>query len=706
MKYLFLLLSTLFYSLSSYSQIDPKLDQINKVDFEKVKTDISILPKDEKVTGVVTYEFKILKDTDSIFLDAKDMEFENVSINGKSIRFRNDKKRLWLKSNFKAAQKYSLELKYSAAPRQAMYFINWNLEKEINAPSQVFTQGQGKYTSYWLPSFDDMREKAVFEIGLKFKSGFNVIANGELEEKIAINDSITKWVYKMDKPMSSYLVAVAAGIYEKKELVATSGIPLELYYLPKDSLLVEPTYRHSKRIFDFLEQEIGYAYPWQNYKQIPVQDFLYSGMENTGMTIFSSALMIDSISFKDQNYVNVNAHELAHQWFGDLVTEKTGEHHWLHEGFATYYALLAEREIFGDDYYYWKLYQSAEQLKEMSDSGQGEALLRAKSSSLTYYQKGAWALHILKERVGEKAFKEGVRNYLRKYAYSNVSTAKFISEIEKSSGMDLTDFANNWLKQSAFQGIQALNSLKKSQFIKDYMELAALREIPFTNKKEALSKAFNFPVNDYIGQEAVYQISGNTGPETISLYKKVFESGNVYVRQAIAVSMQIIPKELKEDFKGLLFDDSYITQEAALQKIWTQFPEDTQEVLNETESIQGFPDKSFRMLWLSLALVDPNYKPDEKPVYFKELSEYTRPYMPFYVRQNAFGYLYQLDVFTDENLLDLAQSTSHHTYRYRDFCRKLLDRLLENEEYRRKYVALKEELSGLNREYLNKKLNI
>ena len=213
-----------------------------------------------------------------------------------------------------------------------------------------------------------------------------------------------QWQFDMQHPMSSYLVAFAIGDFAVKNTNSTSGVPLAMYYNTSDEAKADATYRYTKRIFDFLETTIDIPYPWQNYKQVPVKDFLYAGMENTGTTLFADSFVVDDIGFFDRNYVNVNAHELAHQWFGNLVTASSGEHHWLHEGFATYYALLAERDIFGEDYYYYKLYESAEQLKALSDRGKGQKLVNPKASSLTYYQKGAWALHILNERVGEEAF--------------------------------------------------------------------------------------------------------------------------------------------------------------------------------------------------------------------------------------------------------------------------------------------------------------
>ena len=219
----------------------------------------------------------------------------------------------------------------------------------------------------------------------------------------------------MSQPMSSYLVAVVVGDYKAQKFVSNTGTPLSLYYYPADSLKVSSTYANTLRIFNYLESEIGKRYPWGDYKQVPVKDFLYSGMENTSLTIFSDEFVNDALGAIDKPYTNVNAHELAHQWFGDLVTEVSGTDHWLHEGFASYYALLAERDLNGDDYFYMQLYNNAEKLYEQSQKGEATALVDATGSSLTFYEHGAWALHALRDLVGDLAYRKSIKNYLDIY---------------------------------------------------------------------------------------------------------------------------------------------------------------------------------------------------------------------------------------------------------------------------------------------------
>ncbi|MEO9660119.1 MAG: M1 family metallopeptidase, partial [Maribacter dokdonensis] len=409
----------LFLSLNAFGQHQ------DKVDFIKAKVYLGFLPKEKKIKGGVIYRFHVLQNVDSVFFDAKNMDFSKVELDGEKIDFTATEKTISITQKFKAGESHKLMIQYIAKPKQTVYFIGWDDELEGN--EQIWTQGQGKYTSHWLPSFDDMEEKVEFDLTIEADKKYQVIANGKLLLKTDNDKEDAIWLFDMKKPMSSYLLAFALGIYQKQVLTSESGITIENYYYPNDSLKVEPTYRNTKEIFNFLENEIGVPYPWQDYKQVPVHDFLYAGMENTSVTFFSDAYVIDSTSFIDRNYVNINAHELAHQWFGNLVTEKNSEHHWLHEGFATYYAYLAEKEIFGDDYFYWKLFDTAKTLSDISEKGEGQSLLNPKASSLTFYEKGAWALAILREEIGDSAFKTGIKAYLDKYKFKNVTVTDFIN---------------------------------------------------------------------------------------------------------------------------------------------------------------------------------------------------------------------------------------------------------------------------------------
>lgn len=678
----------LFFGFGFYAEVFAQ--QSDVVDFLKIEASLTLNPVEKKVNGGVVVHFKILKDTDSIYLDAKNMKVVEDLINY-DFNITTTEDKIWFyRRGMKAGEIHSTRFIYEALPKQTLYFFG----------DQIWTQGQGKYTSHWLPSIDDINDKIEFDLQIVAPSNSVVIANGKVKEIDGGFENYHEWSFDMKNPMSSYLVAFAIGDFKKKELISDSDIPIELYYKPSDLLKVEPTYRYSKRIFDFLEEEIGVAYPWQNYKQVPVRDFLYAGMENTTATFFSEAFIVDSTGFNDRNYINVNAHELAHQWFGNLITEKTSRDHWLQEGFATYYALLAEKEIFGDDYYYWQLYQTAEQLKASSDEGKGESLLNPKASSLTFYQKGAWALHILREKIGDEVFKTAIKNYLEKNKFKNVSNEDFIKEVQAVSELDISEFEKNWLQQTAFQSEEAYQSLLKSPFINKYFEISALRAIPLKDKEVQLKTALTFP-NDFIGQEAVYQLVDESISETLPLYTSAFESNNLYVRQAVALSLETIPIELKNEYESLLNDDSYVTKEAALYQLWMQFPENRIQYLNKTKGVIGFQNKNVRQLWLALALITEEYENTNKVDYLNELKNYTSTDYSFEIRDKAFEYVNELQLWDSETLKNLVEACVHPTWRFSKSSRKLLNDLLANKKLQNQITGLGKFVSIEASNYLN-----
>ncbi|MGB5818049.1 MAG: M1 family metallopeptidase [Saonia sp.] len=711
MKYLFLTV-LLYAGLSVTAQWQ------DKVDFTHADISISVHPYERTISGSVSYTFNVLEKTDSIFLDARQMQFREARLDNKSVRLFNTGETVSIKKKLKQGRQYVLSLSYTAIPKQAVYFMGWDQDvamdslrlKNANtsvtweeAEKQVWTQGQGKYTSHWLPSFDDMNEKVEFDLNISFDNTYEVIANGKLK-KTTEKDGLKTWSFDMENPMSSYLLAFAIGNYDTITETSANGVPIQLYYYPSDSLKVEPSYRHTARIFDFMEQEIGVPYPWQNYKQVPVRDFLYAGMENTGTTIFSDAFMIDSIAFVDKNYVNVNAHELAHQWFGNLVTEFNGNHHWLHEGFATYYALLAEKEVFGENYFYWKLYESAKQLNDLSKKNKGEALTDAKASSLTFYEKGAWALYMLRAQIGDAAFRTGIQNYLRKYQFNNVTISDFIAEMELASSKDLSEYQELWLNGTDFPFTEVKENLISSskdleQFFTLQWELTTSSE----NNEKIIQRYWDITTSNDLKRNIIARYHKSLSDDFLS---RVFEYNNdIKIRQALATSLESIPDTLSTKYTSLLDDKSYVTVENALYKLWLYHPNDRATYLDQTKNTIGFNNKNVRLLWLTLALLTKGYDEEKREDYYTELFGYTSPKNPFELRLGAFQWIDEVFNFTDQNLKDLANASVHHNWQFRKFARNLLDKLLKDDNYRKRITNLSQELKGEELRYISNKLD-
>lgn len=670
MRLLFFLLLSTF----SFAQ------QTQNVDFKTVKANLSINPIEKKVFGSVNYVFDVKQIIDTIKIDAHKMTFTSVKINNKEVKFTNSGKTLNLFEGFKKG-KNSLTFTYEAFPKQTMYFTG--VENNL----QIWTQGQGKYTSHWFPSFDDVNEKVIFNLNISFDKKYNVIANGFLKTTY-ISGNSKKWYYEMKQPMSSYLLAIAIGDFVNKAIPSKSGIPLQFFIQPKDTAKFEPTYRYSKQIFDYFEKEIGVKYPWKIYKQVPVEDFLYAGMENTTTTIFAQDFVIDSIGFNDRNYVNVNAHELAHQWFGDLVTAKSGKHHWLQEGFATYYALLAEREVFGDDYFYHQLYRSSLQLRNAAKTDT-IPVMNEKASSLSFYQKGAWALHFIRESIGAKSFQKAVKTYLKKYKYKNVETDDFLAEIKKvAPSFDTENFKKTWLEDYRFQMEVANSLLKKNQFINTLFETQQLRKQSVAENNSKFEELLKSDVFYPVKTEILYQIRDTPFEEKKPFLLLALQTNDLKVRQAVAEYVKDIPYDFKVEYETLLNDTSYETKEIAFMNLWKNFPDDRTNYLEKAKNWVGGNDKSLRILYLTFALESSDLSYEEQTSYLEELLNYTSPNYESSVRQNAFMNLFSMKLNDDILIKNLVNATTHHKWQFTKYSRDKIRSLLLNDEYRKQFEQI------------------
>ncbi|MBK0368844.1 M1 family metallopeptidase [Flavobacterium agrisoli] len=659
MKYLLF-----FFSLFTFAQ------QTQFVDFKTANGQLVIDAKEKKIHGTVTYQLDVLKTRDTIKIDARKMQFSKVLLDNNAIDFKVTDNQLFLIHSFVAGKK-TIELTYEATPKQALYFVG----SEATHNLQIWTQGQGRYTSNWFPSFDDVNEKMIFNLDITFDSGYEVVANGLLKNKIQQGQK-NIWQYRMQEPMSSYLLMLAIGKFDKKCSYSKSKIPLENYMEPADASKFETTYFGSNQIFDFLEKEIGVKYPWQIYRQIPVRDFLYAGMENTSSTLFSTNYVVDSIGFSDRKYTNVNAHELAHQWFGDLITAKEGKHHWLQEGFATYYALLAEKELYGEDYFYFKLYETAQQLKFASRTDT-IPVLNAKASSLTFYEKGAWALFVLHQNIGDKAFKKAIKNYLNSYAFQTVTTDDFLTEINKVSKYDTESFKKNWLETVAFNTQEANDLLLKNKQIQLLFEVEKVKKEPLTQKaaffKKVLQSDCYFKIKEYI----VQQLKNENYPDKKELLQLALQTNIVSVRQEVAASLPKIPSDFKAQYETLLQDQSYQTQEIVLYYLWSNFPKDRFRYLELSKNWIGFNDYNLRTLWLSLALSTENYLQNPQEA-VTELIAFSSPKYEAYTHQNALEKLLNFNILSEEVYINLVNATTHHMWQFSKYGRDTIRKMLKN----------------------------
>jgi aminopeptidase N len=669
-----------FISIVAFGQQYPKVDFI--------KCDALLYPNENEksISGTIDYTFKVNQVIDSIKIDAQNMQFNSILLNNKIVDYKVNKTHLVLYKGYKKGFN-TLSFSYKATPKQTLYFIGKGNDL------QIWTQGQGKYTSHWLPSFDDVNEKLIFNLSIVNEFDFEntieknktVLSNGTLKSVSSTRswsrgiDTFT-WNYYMTKPMSSYLVMLAIGNFSSKKEISKSGVPLEFYLDNNDEQKFEPTYRYSKQLFDFFEKEIGVKYPWKIYKQVPVRDFLYAGMENTTATLFSQDFVVDSIGFNDRNYVNINAHELAHQWFGDIVTAKSSKHHWLHEGFATYYALLAEKEVFGDDYFYHQLYKTALQLKAASKTDT-IPILNEKASSLTFYQKGAWALHYLRENIGAEKFNKIVKKYLNKYKFKSVETDDFLNYVEKYSDFNTQNFKTIWLESGGFEYQTAIELLKRNNMMH---QLLQLKNEPITDKniiryesdfkKIMISNSYYLLKQEVISK--ILPIEFNAKTELIEL---ALNSNDYKVRQTIAFQINDVPAHFKEKYEKLLFDNSYETRESAFINLMKSFPENENKYLKIASSWIGNNDKALRMLYLYYNIKSISTLESEKEENRNELINYSSSTYESSIRQNAFDYLLYLKINDKEVYKNLIQATTHFKWQFNKYAKDKIKLLVKNQ---------------------------
>ena len=356
---------------------------------------------------------------------------------------------------------YTVQIDYIAKPNElpqggssaitsdkGLYFIN-PLGKEKNKPFQIWTQGETEASSCWFPTIDKPNERTTEEIYITVPDTLVTLSNGALAKSTKNADGTRTDYWKMNLPHAPYLFMMAVSDFV---IVKDKWRDREVdYYVEKSyQPYAKNIFGNTPEMMEFYSQKLHYDFPWQKYAQVAVRDYVSGAMENTTATIHFENMLMTKRELIDKNYEDIIAHELFHQWFGDLVTCESWSNLTLNEGFATYGEYLWAEYKYGKD-------EAERQRAEMLQQYFSEAwMYKRPIIDFHYadkedmfdshsYAKGGLVLHMLRNYLGDEIFFKGLNLYLNEHAFQSVEIHDLRIAMEEASGEDLNWFFNQWL---------------------------------------------------------------------------------------------------------------------------------------------------------------------------------------------------------------------------------------------------------------------
>ncbi len=382
-----------------------------------------------------------------ITLDAAELNIKSLKGNGVlGFNIIDDKLNIYIEpvSN---NRELTLEINYEAKPRRGLYFIKGNEIKD----TQVWTQGEATDSKYWFVCIDHPNMRFSSEIIVTIPKELIAISNGKLVEIIERdNKKIYHWLEENSHP--AYLTSLVVGSFTKID-DNYNNIQLS-YYIPKDKAVDEAmlSFNNTKDMIEFFEEYTGIRYPYNKYSQVVVKDFIYGGMENINATTLTIDTLHDGKAHIDFTSDHLVSHELAHQWFGDLVTCRDWQHLWLNEAFATYFDALYWKKSRGKDEFDYYMLQLAEEYYEEYRKRYKRAIVTNvyKTPDELFdrhtYEKGACVLHMLRMLIGDNNFRKIINLYLSRYKFESAETDDLRRCIEEF-GFSIEQFFYQWLRK-------------------------------------------------------------------------------------------------------------------------------------------------------------------------------------------------------------------------------------------------------------------
>ncbi|GCA92099.1 M1 family metallopeptidase [Microcystis aeruginosa] len=379
----------------------------------------------------------------SLTLDAVDLNINSVFIEGISQPFDYDRSLLTIHLLQPTTDKpIILTINYEVKqPQRGLYFIGPD-EYYPDKPMQVWTQGEDEDSRFWFPCFDYPGQLTTSEIRVKIPQPYIAISNGELISVATVGeDRIYHWSQKQIHP--TYLMTLAVGDFA--ELCDSwNGVPVTYYVEKGREEEGQRSMGKTPRMIEFFSQKFGYPYPYPKYAQVCVDDFIFGGMENTSTTILTDRCLIDQRASIDHTWTeSLVAHELAHQWFGDLVVIKHWSHAWIKEGMASYSEVLWTESEYGKAAgSYYLLGEARSYLEEDTSRYRRPIVTHVYREAIELYdrhlyEKGACVYHMIRSILGEDLFGKAIQTFVRDNAHKTVETVDLLRAIEKATGYNL-----------------------------------------------------------------------------------------------------------------------------------------------------------------------------------------------------------------------------------------------------------------------------
>ncbi|WP_071190546.1 M1 family metallopeptidase [Trichormus sp. NMC-1] len=508
----------------------------------------------------------IRNNIESLTLDAVNLNIQSVQVDEVLQKFEYDGEKLsiQLSQPTQIGNRLLIAIAYSVEkPQRGIYFIQPD-KHYPHKPTQVWTQGEDEDSRYWFPCFDYPGQLSTSEIRVRVPKHLIAISNGELiDTAVDGDDKIYHWSQQQVHP--TYLMTLAVGNFAEIR-DEWKGKPVTYYVEKEREADAKRSMGKTPRMIEFLSEKYGYSYAFPKYAQVCVDDFIFGGMENTSTTLLTDRCLLDERAVLDnRNTESLVVHELAHQWFGDLVVIKHWSHAWIKEGMASYSEVMWTEHEYGEqDAAYYRLLEARSYLSEDSSRYRRPMVTHVYREAIELYdrhiyEKGSCVYHMIRTELGDDLFWPAIQIFVQDNAHKTVETIDLLRSIEKATGHNLTFLFDQYVYRGGHPDFKVAYSwdgdanlakvtVTQTQASDDNKDLFDLR-IPigfgYTQPESAL-KTFTVRVNE---REQSFYFPLTQKPDFIS-----FDVGNNYLK---TVDLEYPVPELKAQ---LQFDPNPVSR--------------------------------------------------------------------------------------------------------------------------------------------------